>query len=114
MGQVDVISPKVPMLVNVLIELQNHGHSINWNRTADEINIYPAPNQQLADWIIHYYDELKLMLPGQCDAHLAWTLRRFEAPWGANPHLCQRCMRESIGSFNRSDWPEMLDFDEEI
>jgi len=114
MSQVDVVAPKVPMLINVLIELQSYGHSINWNRTSDEINVFPAPVPSLKEWIFHYYDELKAMLSGFCDSCLRWHIRRFEAPWGANPHMCQKCMKSSISGFNRTEWPDLLDFNEEI
>ena len=74
----------------------------------------PAPALALKEWIFHYYDELKAMLPGFCDSCLRWHIRRFEAPWGANPHMCQKCMKSSISGFNRTEWPDLLDFNEEI
>jgi hypothetical protein len=28
--------------------------------------------------------------------------------------MCEKCMKSSILGFNRTEWPDLLDFDEEI
>jgi hypothetical protein len=115
MPQEDVAIPRLDPFVQLLHELQFYGHSVNWNRRKDELNVYPDPSDEMVAKITANFERLKYLLPGICDTCLQWSIRRFECYWTANPHLCSRCTLLSTRLFTRLDqWPEAVWDDETL
>lgn len=108
MDQQDVKPPHLPDLVRLLMHLQASLTSVNWKRTTDMLHVIPEPDKELARKIQDEFDELRFMLPGFCDGCLEWSLRRFEMPWGAHPHLCFRCHNSVVHQLDSGKvaWPE--------
>ena len=109
MPQEDVDLPLFDPVVELLHELQFFGISINWNRRKNELNVYPNPSNDLATKIRANFDEMKHLLPGECDFCGHWWIRRFECYWAANPHGCSRCIMVATRLYNKTEqWPEAV------
>ena len=109
-SQADVVDPGLPDLVRVLGELQLLMVSVNWNRSTNDLRVFPVVDvDHLRDQVRENFDSLRFLLPGYCDGCGEWSIKRYEMYWAAHPHLCPRCyiiVLQQLES-GRVDWPEI-------
>ena len=93
--------------LQLLVTLWRLGFSVNLNVARAELNVYPAPDDMISDWIRQHYEMLLSWLPGECDGCGAWAMIRTECFWPPHPLLDPKCLTWAMTYFEtHNKWPE--------